>query len=330
MRRRDLLALIGGSAARRPASVYASEKQYRIAIADPGWTAEEWRKLPLYRELFPNLRRLGEVEGQNLIVEHFTAEGHVERYPDLARRVVARAPDAIICLTGDLVPALIKETRTIPIIAFMANPVLVGSVSNLARPGGNLTGVNIYSGIEIEGKRLQLLKEAVPRVSRVAVLNTRGEPVWPKWQAKLHEYAGKLGMSLSEVLIRDPSPPEIERGFAELERNRPDALLLGPEPALAGQASLIIGLTQQSRLPAIYPYGAYAQAGGLITYTFDSADLDRQLAVDVHQILHGAQPGDIPIYQATRFKLTLSLRAAEPIGLTFPPSMLAQADEVIE
>jgi putative ABC transport system substrate-binding protein len=153
---------ICGSAAARPALAHASEKQYLIAIADPASTAELWRKLPLYRPLFPELRRLGEVEGQNLVVEYFTAEGHVERYADLARRVVERDPDVIVCLTGDLVPALIKETRTIPIVAFMANPVFVGSVSNLGRPGGNLTGVNIYTGIEIEGKRLQLLKEAVP------------------------------------------------------------------------------------------------------------------------------------------------------------------------
>src|SRR5262249_23717703 len=161
----------------------------------------------------------------------------VEHYADLARRVVEYAPDVIVCLTGDLVPALLKETRSVPIVAFMANPVEVGSVSNLARPGGNLTGVSIYAGIEIECNRLQLLKEAVPQAIRVSVLNTRNEPVWGTWQPKLHEYAEKLGMSVSEVLLRDPSPPEI--GFAELERNRPDALLLGPEPALAGHPRLI-------------------------------------------------------------------------------------------
>jgi len=332
MRRRDLVMLAGMLATSAAATVRAqpSATQFRIAIADPASTAELWRNLPLYRPLFPELRRLGEVEGQNLGVEYFTAGGDVEHYADLARRVVEYAPDVIVCLTGDLVPALLKETRSVPIVAFMANPVEVGSVSNLARPGGNLTGVSIYAGIEIEGKRLQLLKEAVPQAIRVSVLNTRNEPVWGTWQPKLHEYAEKLGMSVSEVLLRDPSPPEIERGFAELERNRPDALLLGPEPALAGHPRLITQRTEQDRSPAMYPYPAYAENGGLMTYTFDPAELARQVAHDVHQVLHGAKPGDIPIFQATRFKLTLNLNAARAIGLTFPPGILAGADEVIE
>ena len=332
MKRRDLLLLGGVFAASAAPTVRARPPAtpFRIAIANPGVTADEWRKLPLYRELFPDLSHLGEVEGQNLVVEHFTAEGQIDRYADLARRVVERDPDVIVCLTGDLVPALIEETRTIPIVAFMANPVEVGSVSNLARPGGNLTGVSIYAGMEIEGKRLQILKDAVPQATRVAVLNTANEPVWGTWQPKVHEYAEKLGMSVSEVLLRDPSPPEIERGFAELVRDRPDALLLGPEPALGQHARLITQRAEENRLPAIYPYASYAEDGALITYTFDPADLDRQLALDVHQILHGAKPGDIPIYQATRFKLILNLSAAKAIGLTFPPTLLAEAEEVIE
>ena len=332
MRRREVLLLAGVFAASAAPMVQPQTlaKQFRIAIADPAWTAEMWRQLPLYRPLFPELRRFGLVEGQNLVVEYFTAEGQIDRYDDLARRVVERDPDVIVCLTGDLVPTLIKETRTIPIVAFMANPVQVGSVSNLAQPGGNLTGVSIYTGIEIEGKRLQLLKEAVPQATRVAVLNTRKEPVWGTWQPKLHEYAEKLGMSVSEVLLRDPSPPEIERGFAELARDRPDALLLGPEPALGRHARLITQWAEENRLPAIYPYASYADHGALMIYTFDPADLARQVADDVHHVLHGAKPGDIPIYQATRFKLMLNLSAAKAIGLTFPLALLAAADEVIE
>jgi putative ABC transport system substrate-binding protein len=301
-----------------------------MAIADPASTAEIWHKLPLYRPLFPELRRLGEVEGQNLAVEYFTAEGHVDRYADLARRVVEHDPNVIVCLTGDLVPLLIAKTYTIPIVAFMANPVFVGSVTNLAQPGGNLTGVSIYAGIEIEGKRLGLLKEAVLRASRVAVLNTRAEPVYAAWRPKLQEYAGKLGIGLTEVLLGDPSPAEIERGFAELARNRPDALLVGPEPAFGVHAPLIVRSAQRSRLPAIYPYPTYAEHRGLMTYTFDPAELAAQLAHQVHQVLHGAKPGDIPIYQATRFKLTINLEASKELGLTFPPTVLAAADEIIE
>jgi len=162
------------------------------------------------------------------------------------------------------------------------------------------------------------------------VLNTRAEPVYREWQPKLHEYAEKLQLSLTEVLLRDPSPPEIERGFAELARNRPDGLLLGPEPAFVKHAALITQWAEQTRLPAIYPYTAYAEHGGLMTYTYDPPELARQLADNVHRVLHGAKPGDIPIYQATRFKFIVNLNAAKDIGFTFPPMVLARADEVIE
>jgi len=185
--RHNVLAFFGAATAAWPVWAQAAPRRYRVAIADPAFTATEWRNLRLYRPLFPELHRLGDVEGVNLEVEYFTAEGHVERYADLARQVVDRAPDVIVSLTGDLVAQLVSETRTIPIVAYMANPDFVGSVASLVRPGGNLIGVNLYAGIEIEGKRLQLLKEAVPTASRVAVLNTRAEPVYEKWRPKLRE-----------------------------------------------------------------------------------------------------------------------------------------------
>jgi putative ABC transport system substrate-binding protein len=330
MRRRDFSAGLLLAAALPAVARQPLEKRYRVAIADPAWTAGEWRKLPLYRPIFPELRRLGDAEGQNFTVAYFTAEGRVERYADLARRVVESHPDVIVCLTEDLVKPLMAQTRTIPIVAFMASPVFLGSVKSLARPGGNLTGVSLYAGLEIEGKRLELLKEAVPSASRVAVLNTRAEPVYAKWQPKLREYAGKLQISLADVLMSEPSPAEIERGFAALVQSRPDALLIGPEPALGMYARRITELAQQARLPAMYPYPVYADNGALMTYTYDPAELGRQAAGDLHRILHGMQPGDIPIYQATRFKLTINLKAAKAIGLTFPPAILALADDAIE
>jgi ABC-type uncharacterized transport system substrate-binding protein len=330
MRRRNLLVLLFGSAMAWHAWAQRPAKPYRIAIADPAFTAGEWRNLPLYRPFFTELRRLGEVEGVNLQPEYLTAEGHAQRYAELARQVVRRDPDLIVCLTGDLVPALLSETRTIPIVAFLANPELYGSVENFARPGGNLTGVNIYAGIEIEGKRLALLKEAVPSASRVAVLNTRAEPAYPLWRPKLLEYAGQLGLSLIEVLLSDPSSSEIAQGFAELVQQHADALVLGPEPAFNTHARLIIRSAEQNRLPTMYPYQSYAEAGGLMTYTYDPAELGRQVAADVHDVLHGAKPGDIPIYQATHYKFIVNLKAAKAIDLTVPQSLLARADEVIE
>ena len=330
VKRRDLFVFLGGATVARPGWAQTPAKPYRIAIADPAFTAAEWRSLPIYRPLFSELRRLGEIEGVNLQPEYFTAEGRAERYAELARQVVGRDPDLIVCLTGDLVPSLLSETRTTPIVAFLANPELFGSVQNFARPGGNLTGVNIYGGIEIEGKRLGLLKEAVPSASRVAVVNTRAEPAYPLWRPKLLEYAGQLGLSLIEVLLSDPSASAVERGFAELAEQNADALMLGPEPALGIYARLIVRLAEQNRLPTMYPYQFYAEAGGLMTYSYDPTELGRQVAADVHEVLHGAKPGDIPIYQATHYKFIVNLKAAMAIGLTVPQSLLARADEVID
>jgi putative ABC transport system substrate-binding protein len=221
-----------------------------------------------------------------------------------------------------------SATSTIPIAAGLAD-VAVTQVTNLARPGGNLTGVSPYVESEFEGKRLALLKEAVPSVSRVAAISMQTEG-YDVWRSKLREYAGKLGISLIDVVLRDATPLEIERGFAELAQHRPDAMLLSPEVAFIGQARLILRLADENRLPAMYPYAVYTEFGGLMTYTMDPGELGRQLAEDVHRLLHGAKPGDIPIYQATRFRLTINLKTATALGLTVPQALLARADEVIE
>jgi ABC-type uncharacterized transport system substrate-binding protein len=330
MRRRELFALAAGAAAAGRAWAQAPAKQYRIAIASPAFSAAGWRKLPLFQPFFPELRRLGDVEGQNLTVEYFTAAGQIERFAELARQIVGRKPDVIVSAPGDMTSTLMSATRTIPIVAAMADPVFLRLVTNLAHPGGNLTGVSTWAGVEVEGKRLELLKEAVPSASRLAVLSLRAEPLSQLWRPKWREYAAKLRLSLIEVLLNDATPQEIARGFAELARRPPDAMMLGPDTALIGQARLIIRLAQENRLPAMYPYAAYSEVGGLMTYTFDPAELGRQLADDVHRILHGAKPGDIPFYQPTRFKLTINLKAAQAIGLAFPPDILERADAVIQ
>jgi ABC-type uncharacterized transport system substrate-binding protein len=330
MSRRDLIVTLIGTVVAPPTRGQTPPTQYRIAIADPAFTADGWRKLPLYRQLIPELSRFGVIEGVNLAVEYYGAEGHVERYPALARRIVARAPAVIICLTGDLVPQLLAETRTIPIVAFMADPVFVGAATNLARPGGNLTGVSVLAGTEIEGKLLQLVHEAIPHAMRIAVLNTRAEPVYGMLRPKLREYAERLGLTLTEVLLEDPSRSEIEHGFIELAHEHLDALLLGPEPAFGAYASLITRQATSNRLPTIYPYPVFAENGGLMTYTYDPAELCRQVADDVHRILSGEKPGDIPIVQPTRFKFTINLKTAKELGLTLPQALLARADEVIE
>jgi ABC-type uncharacterized transport system substrate-binding protein len=332
MRRREYLGLICGAVAAGPSWAQAPVKQYRMAIAAASAaTLDDWQKFPLYRPILPELRRLGDVEGQNLIVEYFTAAGHVERYGELAQQIVRRKPDVIL-VEGDYLSALLKATHTLPIVFAIADPVAMGQLRSLGRHGGNLTGVSVIAGIEVEGKRLELLKEAFPAVSRVATLTTplmRG-PAYAQWGAEVRAYAAKLHLSLIEVALQDATPQEIERGFAELTQRRAHALLLDPEAAFNPHAGLIVRLAAERRLPTMYPYIFAVRQGGLMTYTFDPAELARQLADDVHRVLHGAKPADIPVYQPTRFRLTINLKAASAIGFTFPPQFLARADEVIE
>ena len=327
MRRREVLLLAGGFAAlpARIVQAQAPQRQFRIAVLQPALSAADWRKLPVYRSLFPELRHLGEVEGQNLMVEYFTAEGQVERYADLARMAAGSNPDVIVTVQT-MLPALMSVTHTIPIVASFG--ALLLSVTSLAQPGRNLTGVSTYSGIEERGKQLQLLREAVPSAKRVAFVSTQFEA--KTILSEVRKYATSLGMSPIEVPLRDASAQEIERGFAEIARQHADAMLLSPEGPLIQHARLIVRLAQENRVPAMYPLPPYAELGGLTTYAFEPGELARQLADDLHRILHGAKPEDIPIYQPFRFKLTLNLNAAKAIGLTFPPSILAAADEVIE
>lgn len=332
MRRRQFCASLVGSVAAWPTWAEAAEKQYRLAIAAASaGTLDDWRKLPIYRPIFPELARLGDVEGQNLSVEYFTAAGHVGRYGEITRQIVGRQPD-VIYAEGDYVPALVEATDALPIVFSIADPVALGQLRNLGRHDGNLTGISVNAGIEIEGKRLELLKEAVPAASRVATLTTQlmAGPAYARWGTELRAYAAQLHLSLVEVTLQDATSQDIERGFAELTQRRADALLVGPEAALNPHAGLIVRLAAERRLPTMYPYLLTVQQGGLMTYTFDPTELGRHLAEVLHRVLHGVKPGDIPIYQPTRFRLTINLNAARAIGLTFPQSLLARADDVIE
>ncbi|MGE5269694.1 MAG: ABC transporter substrate-binding protein, partial [Thiohalocapsa sp.] len=271
---------------------------------------------------------MGDIEGQTLLIEDFSAEGQVGRYVDLARRVAAANPDVIVVIGNELVPAVLSANRKIPVVAGMGYAVELGFAKSLSHPGGNLTGVNVYD-VETNGKLLQLLAEAVPSAARVGVLST-ATTTFDVYRASLRDYAPKLGLSLIAPVLRDSTPSEIERGFAELAQRHADALLIPPEVTFLGRIPLIVRLAAEHRLPAMYPFPPFSAAGGLMAYTFDPAEEGRYLAEDVHRILRGAKPGDIPIYQSTRFRLTLNQNAAKAIGFAFPPEILARADEVIE
>jgi putative ABC transport system substrate-binding protein len=282
-----------------------------------------------WRAFFRELRRLGYIEGENLIIERYSAEGHHERYADLARQIVTRKPDVIVTGTNPVVIAFKAATSTIPVVAFMLDPLKAGLVTSLARPGGNLTGITLDPGVDIWGKRLQMLKEAVPSTAKAAFLGMR-----EGWEGSsgqtLRDAAGRLGISLVFMLPEKGTPSEIERVFAAMEQQRLDAVLVSGEGDLYANRQLIAQLVQEKRLPAMCPYRDYVEAGALMGYAVDLAELLRRMADDVHQILKGAKPGDIPIYQPTKFELLINVKAAKALGLTLPPALLATAAEMIE
>jgi putative ABC transport system substrate-binding protein len=333
-RRREFITLLGSAAAAWPLAAHAQQAvtQRRIAIfhpAIPTTLLTETGGGSAWRAFFAELRRLGYVEGQNLIIERYSAEGHHERYADLAREIVARNPDVIVTGTNPVVITFKAATSTIPVVAFMLDPLHAGLVTSLGRPGGNLTGITLDAGNEIWGKRLQILKETIPSTTKAAFLGMREGWEGPSGQA-LRDAGERLGISLAFMFPQQGTPSEIQRIFAVMEQQRPDAVLVSGEGDLYAHRQLIAELAEKKRLPAICPYRDYVEAGGLIAYAVDLAELLRRMADDVHQILKGAKPGDIPIYQATKFELLINLKTAKTLGLDVPPSLLARADEVIE
>jgi putative ABC transport system substrate-binding protein len=332
MRRREFLAGLVLAAATRPARAQPRATPPRIAIFHPAIPVAlltETGGGSAWRAFFAELRRLGYVEGQNLIIERYSAEGHHERYADLAREIVTRNPDLIVTGTNPVVIAFRAATSAIPVVAFMVDPLKAGLVVSLARPGGNLTGITLDAGVEIWAKRLELLKEAVPSTTKAAFLAMR-EGWDGSFGQVLQDAGGRLGISLTSMLPQTGTPAEIERVFAAMAEQRPDAVLVSGEGDLYANRRLIAELAEKHRLPMMCPYRDYVDAGGLMAYTVDLAELLRRMAGDVHQILNGAKPGDIPIYQPTKFELLINLKTAKTLGLALPSALLCRADEMID
>ena len=275
------------------------------------------------------LRELGWIEGQNLVIEYRLAEGKAERYPDLAAELVRLRVDVIVTSSGE--PAILaakRATTTIPIVmAISADPVGTGLVASLARPGGNVTGLSILAP-EVAGKRLQLLKEAVPRASRVAVLWNAAYPGKALELSETQSAARALGVTLQSVEVRGPN--DFPNAFSAITRARPDALITFSDPLTNAERSRIVDFATRSRLPMISETRQFADAGGLMTYGASTADLVRRSATYVDKILKGAKPADLPVEQPAKFELVINLKTAKALGLTVPPTILFQADEVIK
>ena len=329
MRRRDFTVGLLLAAASRRLRAQEQAKQHRMAMIRPAGTVAQMSDTGLraWQAFLEELRRLGDVEGQNLTVERYSGEGHPEGYADLARKVVDRNPDVIIAITNPIALAVRAATGRIPIVWWGVEPIRLGFATSLAHPGGNVTGVNGQVAAEIWGKRLQILKEAAPWISKVAYLTIRTSY---GLTVDLQETGRPLEISLIDVQLRESTPSEYQRVFAEIAQQRLDAILVTDIGDLIPYRELIVELVEKGRLPAMYPWREYVEAGGLMAYETEPRELGRRLADDVHAILNGAKPGDIPIYQPTRFGLVINLKAAQALDLTIPPALLATADEVIE
>jgi putative ABC transport system substrate-binding protein len=311
---------------------FATNAQPRNAIARIGLLAPNLTGNPRTVEAFlQGLRDLGYVEGRNVVIEYRSADGKTERLPALAAELVALKVDLIVATGGTLAALHAKQAAGSLPVVFIAvgDPVTSGLVSGLGRPGGNVTGLSLLFP-ELIGKDLEQLKRAVPGISRVAVLWQPGFAPEAAAKRNLEEAnvaARALGVQLQFAEAR--SPADIDRVFGTISRSRVDALSVQSTPLFIGERKRLVALAAKNRLPTVFPFRDYVDVGGLMSYGPDLADMFRRAASYVDRILKGANPGDLPVEQPTKFELVINVNTANALGLTIPQSMLAQADEII-
>jgi putative ABC transport system substrate-binding protein len=276
------------------------------------------------------LREHGYLQGQNLLIECRYTDGRDERALALAAELVSLKVDLLVVNGTNQVRAAKQATSTIPIVMHgVIDPVRRGLIASLAQPGGNVTGLADSVGVEIAGKYLELLTEAVPKISRVAALNYSGGPPAPSSgiRGELEAAAQALNVTLQFYNVREPE--ELAGAFTAMTKARAQALLVVPHPFFDAHSQRIVDLAAQSRLPAMYPDRDHVEVGGLMAYTINTANQRRRLGFYVDKILNGTKPGDLPVEQPTNFELIINLKTAKTLGLTIPPTLLIQAEEVI-
>ncbi len=273
------------------------------------------------------LRELGYIEGKNILIEYRFAEGKAERLPELAIELVRLKVDAIFTGGTPAIFALKQATKTIPIVFFStSDPIGTGVVASLAHPGGNITGISVLAS-DLWPKRLELLKEIFPKLSRVAMVWNKGNAGMALEAKATQEVAGPLGVALQDRGVKDPN--ELDTVFALMIKDRPDGFLALMDPVLTSHQKRILDFLVQNRLPAIFESRGWVEAGGLISYGANYLDAHRRAASQMDKILKGTKPADIPVEQPTKFELVINLKTAKQIGLTIPPNVLARADRVI-
>jgi putative ABC transport system substrate-binding protein len=328
MRRRAFIALLGGTAAAWPLAARAQQPTVpAIGLLDPRSPDSMTDRLRGFRQ---GLKDTGYVEGENVTIVYGWADNQPERLPALAADLVRRRV-AVIVTTGSIAAhfAAKTATATIPIVFSTAqDPVQLGLVASLARPDGNLTGINFFNG-ELLAKRLELLRELVPSAARVAVLVNPASTA--STQATLRDVepaARALGLQIQ--VLNAGTSREIDAAFAMFVRERPDALFVAQEAFFASRRVQLVNLASRHAIPASYGDREFAEAGGLMSYGSDTTDSYRQAGAYAGRILKGAKPADLPVVQSSKFELVINAQAARTLGLTVPPTLLARADEVIE
>jgi putative ABC transport system substrate-binding protein len=332
MRRREFIAGLMIAATMERARAQQTGKVYRIAFAHPTAPVTDLTQTSRGSLVTPaileGLTRLGYVEGRNLVIARYSGEGRAAHYPDLARQIVGQNPDLIIT-TYRFVLDLKAATSTIPIVAVFADPIQLGIVPSLARPGGNITGVTVDVGVDQWFKRIQLLKEAVPQISRLGFLHAGY--LRERLGARMHEIELKNSVSIvGPPLERPTDEQEYHRVFSALTQEGADGLVVSDEAENVTYRRLIVELAEKGRLPTIYPFRQFVEAGGLMSYGIDLSDVGHRVADIVDKILKGAKPGEIPIFQPTQLELSINLKAAKTLGIELPPLLVARADNVIE
>jgi putative ABC transport system substrate-binding protein len=326
LKRRDFITLVGGAAATWPLAARAQQPMPVIGFLNSQSPDNQADYLQAFRR---GLKESGYVEGENVAVEYRWAENKTERLPALAGELVRRRV-AVIAASGGLASeSAAKATATIPIVFMVPeDPVRMGLVTSLARPGGNLTGVNFFAA-ELAAKRLGLLRELVPAVTRVAVLLNPAEATIAASNLRDMQTAAR-DMRLQIQVFNASTSGELDAAFATIARDRPDALVISSGAFFTGRRVQLAHLATHHRIPAIHGSRFYPEVGGLISYGTSVSDSHREAGVYVGRILKGAKPADLPVVQSSKFELVINAHTAKLLGLTVPPTLLSTADEVIE